>query len=410
MNRLIIGIGLLAALGMASVEAANQEIRALFQPDSSQPNKNVFVNKTPNSGYCAIYPAQCVDNNTFSIQLPIRFESAGPILPGTPGADIGLKVPANWRQLTVTNQATGESETVEIRITGIGSQYILPQSAASLVGVTDILEGHRQLWTNNSWVNAPAPCGYSGVGGYYPANYWFFWKAPVEALCIKTAAYRIPSMAFSGVDIAYELRTPNPLSMSSGLYTGSLTYTVGPAGDFQMGSMMIPNDSNITLDFVLDVQHTLKVELPPGGDKVQMEPEGGWHSWINAGKRPTAIYRDQQFFLSSSSRFKVMLLCDAAGTGATLCSMGGSAGHSRFSIKMILPDGIVMPAENHPGSYAFPLYNNLWTGPFEPMRYVDRKPGILRFYMDKWDIDFMLKPGTNGTMRGNATIIWDSEV
>lgn len=90
--------------------------------------------------------------------------------------------------------------------------------------------------------------------------------------------------------------------------------------------------------------------------------------------------------------------------------MGGSAGHSRFAIRMILPDGIVMPGNNYPSSYAFPLYNNLWTGPFEPMRYVDRKPGILRFYMESWDIDFMLRPGLNGTMRGNATIIWDSEV
>ncbi|MBV4477096.1 hypothetical protein [Pseudomonas botevensis] len=410
MNNLISGLGLLAALGMTSAEAANQEIRALFQPDSSQPNKNVFVNKTPNSGYCTIDPSQCTDNNMFSIQLPIRFESAGPIDPGRPGDSIALKVPANWRQLTVTNQVTGESETVEVRIIGVGSRYVLSQSAASLVGVTNILEGHQKLWTNSSWVYAPAPCSYSGVGFYSPETYRFFWKAPVEDSCTKVAAYRIPTMAFDSLDFAYELRTPNPLGMSSGLYTGSLTYTVGPSGDFQMGSMMIPNDSNITLDFVLDVQHTLKVELPPGGDKVQMEPEGGWQRWINDGKKPTYIYRDQQFFISSSTRFKVMLQCSAAGTGATLCDMGGSAGHSRFAIRMILPDGIVMPGNNYPSSYAFPLYNNLWTGPFEPMRYVDRKPGILRFYMESWDIDFMLRPGLNGTMRGNATIIWDSEV
>lgn len=46
-------LGLLAALNIPQAQAINQEIRALFQPDSSKPNKNAFVNKTPNSGYCA---------------------------------------------------------------------------------------------------------------------------------------------------------------------------------------------------------------------------------------------------------------------------------------------------------------------------------------------------------------------
>jgi len=30
------------------------------------------------------------------------------------------------------------------------------------------------------------------------------------------------------MDYAYELKTPNPLGMSSGQYTGTLDYTIGP--------------------------------------------------------------------------------------------------------------------------------------------------------------------------------------
>jgi hypothetical protein len=405
MKKSSLWLGLLAALSMPSAEAANQEIRALFQPDPSQPNKNVFVNKTPNSGYCASYPGECADNDMFSIQIPVGFDSRGAI---ERGEQVSLKVPANWRRLTVTNQDTQETETVEVRIIGIGSKYVLSHSAASLVGVSDMLEGHQKLWTS-SWVYAPAPCLYSGVGSYGPENYAFFWKAPVEAACTKVAAYRIPWMTFNHLDFAYELRPPNPLGMSSGLYTGSLSYSVGPGGDLDMGSMMLPRDNNLTLDFVLDVQHTLKVDLPPGGDKIAMEPAGGWLRWIESGRKPTEIYRDQAFYLSASSRFKVMMLCSSAGTGDTECDIGNNeVGYSHFEVRMTVPHGIVGPGNND--GWSGTLRNNLWIGPFEPTRYIDRKPGNLRFYMpSKW-IDSLLKPGINGTLRGSATIIWDSEI
>jgi hypothetical protein len=43
MKKLTGGCALLLALSMPTAQAINQEIRALFQPDSSQPGKNLFV-------------------------------------------------------------------------------------------------------------------------------------------------------------------------------------------------------------------------------------------------------------------------------------------------------------------------------------------------------------------------------
>lgn len=407
-------LGLLVALSLPAAQAANQEIRALFQPDATQPNKNVFINKTPNSGYCAVYPGQCAENNTFSIQIPVRFESTRAIVPGATRDAVALKVPANWRQLTVSNRDTGETETVEVRITGIGSEFVLSDTAANLVGVSDILEGHQRLWSNNSWVYAPAPCQYSGVGAYTPNTYRFFWKAPVETWCTKVAAYRIPSMAFDTLDFAYELRTPNPLGMSSGLYTGALSYTLGPNGDFQMGSMMVPNDSNLTLDFVLDVQHTLKVDLPPGGNKVALEPEGGWQRWIQSSGRPARIYRDQLFYLSASSRFKVMIQCDSWSAFGTDCRMVGDKDYLPFPnaswvhTKLTRPAGITGPDGTPVKDLLLKRYE--WSGPFEPSLYVDRKPGNLRFEMPREAIDYVLRPGLSDTLKANIVVIWDSEV
>ncbi|KJZ64735.1 hypothetical protein [Pseudomonas fluorescens] len=397
-------LGLLAALSVPSAGAVNQEIRALFQPDSSQPQRNVFINKTPNSGYCATYPGECADNNMFSIQLPIRFESIRAI---APDEGISLKVPANWRQLTITNMQTQETETVEVRIIGIGSRYILSDSATHLTGETDTLAGHQKLWTSNSWVYAPMPCQYSGVGAYTPATYRFFWKAPVESPCTKVATFRIPSMSFDTLDFAYELRTPNPLGMSSGLYTGPLSYTIGPGGDFDLGPLMNPDDGNLILDFVLDVQHTLKVDIPPGGNRVLLEPQGGWQSWLEQGRKPVRLYRDQIFNISASSKFTMRFECELdLDTGcAILDRESGYAGGVNVSVS--LPNGLTdstgQPVRRLPLSRTA-------TSPFQPRIYVDRKPGTLHFEMGERDTNWLIINSKGRPYKGNITVIWDSEV
>ncbi|MEX5689214.1 hypothetical protein [Pseudomonas silesiensis] len=394
------------ALSLSSAQAANREISALFQPDPSQPAKNVFLNKTQNSGYCASYPGECAINNMFSIQLPVRFDSTRAIVAGD---GIPLKVPANWRQLTVTNRETQETETVEVRIIGIGSRFTLSDTAANLVGVTDVLEGHQKLWTSNSWVYAPAPCQYSGVGSYTPSSYRFFWKAPVEAACTKVAAFSIPSMSFDTLDFAYELRTPNPLGMSSGLYTGPISYTIGPGADFDLGPLMQPDDSSLTLDFVLDVQHTLKVEIPPGGNRVILEPQGGWQSWLTQGRKATRFFRDQTFYISASSRFKMNLQCQYY-SGNNCALWEPTVGHSvPLEVSVTLPAGLVDAAEQ-PVNRRPLRRDGIGTELFQPGIYLNRKPGTLHFEVAREAVQEMLYPGASRSYSGNVTVIWDSEL
>jgi len=396
------GFALALTLSAFAAKAANQEIRAMFQPDPAQPSKNLFVNQTPNSGYCVNFPAQCAANNMFSIELPTRYSSTRAL---GPGDDVSLRAPAGWRQLTVTNVDTQETEVVEVRVTGLGSRFVLSDSVETLTGVA-APTGHDILWTSNSgWLYAPAPCLGSGLAGYSPTTYRFFWHTPVEAACTKTAAFAIPSMYYDKIDFAYELKTPNPLSMTSGLYTGSLNYIMGPGGDFDMGAAFQPDDSSLTLDFVLDVQHTLKVDLPPGGNNVTLEPEGGWAPWINSGRKPTRIFRDQPFHISASSRFKVLLLCHS--TGGYNCKLGSPKGNTtEFQVYLTLPPGITFSGHN---VTRMPLRINNWAGPFQPGLYIDRKPGAIHFDMTPFAINFLLRPGVTDRLRGNVTVIWDSE-
>jgi len=71
------------------------------------------------------------------------------------------------------------------------------------------------------WNAGAPPC----VGlGYHAAwiNFGlFFWSVPENAgACSLTPGYDIPWLKYSYMEYGYELRTPNPLTMTAGEYRG----------------------------------------------------------------------------------------------------------------------------------------------------------------------------------------------
>jgi hypothetical protein len=404
------GAGLLFSLWLPTASAIDVSIQASFRPDSANPQQNRFKNDTPPSGYCADYPVQCSDNGMFSLRVPIQFHSNAPIAANhaSPRQGATFKVPAQWSELSVVHEATGEPETVRVRIAGLGSTYVTEDVISLVGGGSDYRIAHNQLW-GASWVNAPAPCLYSGVGYFGSAYYRFFWKTPTEGTCSKQARFNVPWLRYDYLDFAYELVTPNPLGMSAGRYTGSLTYTVGPNGDFDMGDVMQPSDSALTLNFTLEVQHTLKVEIPPGGNRIELVPQGGWQAWLTQGRKPTRLFRDQTFNLSSSSRFKMNLACQY-GFDADTCALLDPVSRHYVPIKVsvTLPNGLV-DAAAQPVSRRPLRRGNGGTEQFQPRFYVDRKPGTLHFEIAQDQVGEMLKPGVARSYSGLVTVIWDSE-
>lgn len=401
---------LLLGLSAERTSAEQVEITALFKPDSAQPQRNRFINTTPLSGYCANNPGQCADNEMFSLRVPIQFESRGPIRANhdSPRQGAMLKVPAQWRELTVYHEHTGKPEKVKVRIAGIGSEYITEDVMKLVGGAADYRVAHNLLW-GLSWVYAPSPCQYSGVGWFIPTAYSFFWKTPSQEACAKQAKFDIPWLRLGYLDFAYELETPDPLGMSSGRYLGSLTYTVGPNGDFDFGDVMLPSSSTLALSFNLDVQHTLKVDIPPGGDKVRLVPEGGWQSWLHSGRRPVRLIRDQTFNISASSRFKMLMSCGPGLNGE--CALENREENRRVElyISVSMPNGItdlsgqpVRDSRLRPGTW-----NEQY---FKPGFYVDQAPGTLHFEVPPHSMVSMLRPGAGGTYSGVVIVIWDSEV
>ena len=397
---------------MPQALAQDVSITALFKPDSANPHINQFKNTTPPSGYCQLYPDQCEENKTFSLQVPIRFESSRviPANHASPRQGATFSVPAQWRELSVRHDS-GAVEQVRMRITGVGSKYVT-EDVGKLTGDTnpDSRNAHNLLW-GSSWVYAPSPCLYSGVGYYTPNSYGFFWKTPVEAACDKQAKFDVPWLRYDYLDFSYELVTPNPLGMLAGHYTGSLTYTVGPNGDFDFGDVMLPSSPVLTMNFNLDVQHTLKVDIPPGGEKVQLVPAGGWQSWLQAGRRPVRLFRDQTFNISASSRFKMQLECEFVSFGGNDCALDDRVSKRQVALQVSvsLPNGLT-DMSGQPVRHM-----RLRTGAanalyFQPGFYVDRAPGVLHFEVPQSQMAFMLDPGAGPSYGGKATVIWDSEV
>ncbi|MNR59483.1 hypothetical protein D3C85_1807460 [compost metagenome] len=80
-----------------------------------------------------------------------------------------------------------------------------------------------------------------------------------------------------------------------------------------------------------------------------------------------------------------------------------------MQVFLSLPDGII----NRDGSpvRGERLYSGMWTqgGPYQTSRYIDRKPGTLRFELYTPDIDTLLRPGFTDTFSGNVTLMWDSD-
>lgn len=409
--RRCVGAGFLFIVWLSSAWAQEVSIQASFKPDSAHPQLNKFKNDTPSSGYCASYPEQCRDNEMFSLQVPIRFDSNAPILANHPSVRQGamFRVPAQWRDLTVYHERTGEAETVKVRIVGLGSRYVT-EDIMSLVGPTDnYRDAHYKLW-DGSWVNTPPPCRYSGVGAYSSTYYRFFWKTPTDGVCSKQAKFDIPWLRYDYLDFAYELVTPNPLGMSSGKYLGPLTYTLGPNADFDMGDVMIPSTSMLTLNFTLDVQHTLKVDVPPGGNRVELVPQGGWQSWLQQGRKPTRLFKDQTFNISASSRFKMQLECQYSRDGKTCSLQEPVSGHFvPLNVSVSLPHGLT-DAGGQPVNRRQLLRDGSGTELFQPGFYVERRPGTLHFEIPSGEVAEMIKPGQSRQYAGNVTVIWDSDI
>ena len=392
-------------LSFQSLSAAEQLITAVFTPDPENPSHNKFVNTTPVAGYCLILPGQCSANGFSSVNFPIDFDAIKGLDPDEALADrrkaAYMLIPSTFRTVTITNDQTGANSQVQWRISGFGGRYILSSGT-----------WHGHLW-GSSWVNAPSPCTYGGVGSGNATYYDYFWKVPQSAstACVKMPKVQIPApFRYRNMNISYELHTPNPLTMEMGTYSGSITYGIGPGQDFDFGDIMLPSDDHITFNFKLSVNHLLNVEFPPGANRAVLQPEGGWQGWLDSGRPPPSLFANHDFKISSSGRFKVYLECQYAVAGT--CGIRTSEQEQPsvgVDIQLTLPAGIVIDSGGQPARRVALRAGEHDSVVFRTVSSQFARKATLHYVVPKASTEKMLRhPGS--TYTGNATIIFDADI
>jgi hypothetical protein len=278
--------GLLSLGATGTAQALSQDITAEFIPDPANPTKNEFRNTTPVTGICAGHmPIRCQQMGIFTIRTSNFAANANAPIEAfheDPRQGAMWKVPSEWRDVQVTHARTGETETVQVRIAGIGHRWDVRPNTSAWARPGYSWQGQ--------WSTAPSPCQSTGFLTGNNTLALFFWLVPEGAgVCSRFPGTTITRFWYSTFEFAYALRTPNPLGMSSGEYVGNITYTMGPHQDFDFGDVVIPSDNQLTLNFSLDVLHTLQIdsayrqvlELGEGDGLVnRMLLDPHWRGWL----------------------------------------------------------------------------------------------------------------------------------
>lgn len=390
---------LLSFVWAPAASAVTKEINLVFFGNTGK-----LVNATPTD-----VGSNCGSEVDHCIRLPVNF-SGGPI-----AADHDVRqgpmfsAPTMWKTVELINVENNEVTSIDVKISGVGVRQRFKQSVADLVpGSSGMEDAHYKLWYGGSWLYPQAPC----VIGRYPGgdytSYDGFWKMPVPGTCFKRARYPIPELSYDHFDIGYELRLPKAKMMFNGTYTGRISYTLGPHQDFDMGDIMLPSDSQITFEFTLRVEHELKVDidLPPGGNRIELLPRGGWQRWLQTQRVPKEIERTQPFHFSTTGPFRVTVFCDFGN--ASRCSIRRPGDNSGVSYMLVieLPSGFVDEHDR-------PITKTMLL-PKTPLKIynkhsVSRARGTLQFTLGEVQIKKLLEnPGD--TYSGRVTIVWDSDV
>ncbi|WP_436874268.1 hypothetical protein [Kosakonia sacchari] len=402
-----------------ALSAATMDITASFTPSLENPENNTFTNTTPAGGYCTDYPEQCLNLKTFSISMggiTASLATAGFTANSDPRMGVYLRMPGAWRDITLTNQEDGSHTIVRFRVGGFGA--VLNTHNAWTI------DDYKGSWSGGSFVNAPSPCMFSGVGAYTTRYYRFMWRWPADnAACYKVAKIPLTGEPYliNDTSIMYELQTPEPLKLTSGLYEGTLSLTVGPGGDIDFGDNFQASDNQLNLHFSLSVNHELKLTTTPENQSVSLQPcaagkictadegEANWERWMVTRITPQLTGRSN-FNLTSSGSFTVFLDCaDQIGKECALTS-DNSGQQVPMKVMINLPEKVVdMQTGSRVSGRPLLIGKSAGQNYFTAKTYGTNEPGSIDFLVRQKDVDTMLSTRPD-IYRGAVSVIFDPNI
>ena len=406
---------------MLSAYSATMEITANFTPDINNPSKDKFTNTTPISGFCGTWLSYCKQKGIdFSINIPIKTHKIKDIKANhAPRDGAYFKLP-EMTNVTVQNEK-GEYHILQFKFIAFSATIYRNRNNNDFQDGT-FAWGGRTL--------ADQRCGSTGMG-MAPGWQWYSygWKWDGGTACYKRSTIdRLLGTddheKFEDQSIAYELIAPNPLAMGDGVYTGSVTYTVGPGGDFDYGDAYATSDSAVTFNFTLKVTHELKVRPDSESDNVTLSPcyqgaicikedaEKNWERWMVTNIPPKQMLGTSNFNISSSGSFTVYMKC---GNGPALsnesCPMVSEKSGTIIPVKaaLTLPNNIVDQSGNSVVNTPLYIEKSGARNQFTTHSFGKEQPGKIDFTIGKKDIIEMLKSRPD-SWSGTVTIIFDPNI
>lgn len=256
---------------------------------------------------------------------------------------------------------------------------------------------------NTSFTNPRGGCRYleRQVAGYINLTSWIVLWGDVGGKSCYTGLSVDGTSNIQAMFFGFKITPPSPLKMPNGIYTGSIILSVGQNKDIDLGNGVY-EDNQLIIELTLKVQHQIKVEFPPGGDKVVLQPPGGWHDWIYRGKShiPPYLIAELPYRLWSSSDFNVWLNCQYAI--GEVCMLN----NERLGMQVKLDVIYVNKSKEE-----FPLTHGvkkLFTAGIKDPYYINEERSII-FKVQKPVLALMMEyPGS--TYKGNVTLIYDAAI
>ncbi|WP_196765149.1 hypothetical protein [Pseudomonas monteilii] len=356
-----------------------------------------FDNTTPPGGLCSSWGNAC--RNRTTVTLPITYDKKTTKGAVDPRDHFYVSLPAR-REVDVYHDITGESRRLTFEWTAL-SQHV--QTSGSIYD--------HPLYNR---ILSGGCCERGYVSQMRPAKVSYLWDveqptapSPCWSYSRTAPEGRVEVASVLETSVAYEMTTTPPFRMPSGTYRGSLTYSIGPRGDFDFGNDVTAlSGSSLTVNFVLDVQHAFLFEFPPGSERAVLEPPGGWQAWLAGGKPPQRLNRDLPFRAWSTGPFKVYKLCQY-DVGPECGIRNEHNDQVPVLVALTLPGGI-----QHAGGQVERLA--LPSGAqaalqFDAVTPTLNRRGQLHFDVERSQVQNMLRhPGS--TYTGQVTVVFDAEL
>lgn len=355
-----------------------------------------FDNTTPPTGLCQYWAALCSNRGT--VELPISYVKRSINKAPDTRDQYYYKLPGR-KEVVVYHDQTGEPHRMTFDFTSVSQKTTVqgnpnnsPAKGSPRGGCTG---GASLSFLSTRTVvfyrlildpQSPQPCWSSDL------------FEPEGVVDVSTV---------TEMGVAYTLDMPPPYRLKEGSYRGSVTYSIGPGGDFDFGNGVSQlNGNSLLINFVLEVKHAFFFDFPPGSERAVLEPPGGWNAWLSGGRVPQRIYRDLPFRLWSTGPLKVYKLCQHyVGDHCGIRNDGNE--QAPVEVALSLPSGI-----QHQGNAVSRLV--LPTGrpaalQLESVTPVLNRPGQLHFEVGRDDVrDMLAHPGT--TYTGQVTVVFDAEL